>query len=482
MTKSGWYLLVPAAFFFTLNVCLADSLSFAVITGAHFALLVLLFLFFRTVDLNRVLPLIVATVSGLLFTYGILQKTLFFPRYLDLIREGNDELSRTIAIRIQSGRVFTIFTLPTLYAIVCAVLIVFTLHFLIRNKGMARLGWIFLLLAGIINLLLTQSFGGVIYLAAGTLAYLFFSGILTARVLAPTLMALFLFLFAITGLRFSEAQRLDPARLRLSNWQQAARLVAQNPLFGIGLGNYAADVSTVTRKNEARSIFAHNALLQEVAETGLLFNLFLVMLLWRYRHRIRPPSVRLSSHHLAVLVMLAIYNLIDIGTYFFAAGFLLVIALSQVYRRHSPPAARWLIPALPLALILVITSASGDALQDGRILLSRQQLSEATDAFATSLKWNPWNAAAHLGMAQVHLLNKHLDAAADAANRALEIQPGAPYGHFLLSRVRLDQERFQDALYHAERAVQRRPAHAPYARWRQSMQTIFNHEKTAGSN
>lgn len=482
MPKSGRYLMVPAAFFFTLNFSLADSLSSATISGAHFALLVLLFLFLRTVDLSRILPLVVATVSGLLFTYGILQKTLFFPRYLDLIRDGSDELSRTIAIRIQSGRVFTIFTLPTLYAIVCAVLIVYILHFLIHSRGMARLGWIFLLIAGIANLLLTQSFGGVIYLAAGTLAYLLFSGILTPRILGPTLMALFLFLFAITGLRFNEAQRLDPARLRLSNWQQAARLVAQNPLFGIGLGNYAAEVSTVTRQNEARSIFAHNALLQEVAETGLLFNLFLIMLLWRYRRHIRPPSVRPCSHHLAVLVMLAIYNLIDIGTYFLAAGFLLTIALSQVYRRQSPPATRWLIPALPLALILMAAAASQDALQAGRILLSRQQLPEAADSFATSLNWNPWNPAAHLGMVQVHLLNNHLDKAADAAKRALHIQPGAPYGHFLLSRVRLNQERFQDALYHAERAVQRRPAHAPYARWRQSLETIFNHEKTAGSH
>ncbi|HDP93808.1 MAG TPA: hypothetical protein ENN40_00420 [Candidatus Aminicenantes bacterium] len=482
MPKSGWYLLVPAAFFFILNLSLAGTVPAVVLAAGHFTLLVLLFLFFRTVELNRVLPLVVATVSGLLFVYGILQKTLLFPRYLEWIQEGTDEFSRTIAIRIQSGRIFAIFTLPTLYAIVCAVLIIYILHFLIRKNGMARLGWAMLLLAGVINLLLTQSFGGVIYLAAGTLAYLFFCGILTPRVLAPALMAIFLFLFVITGLRFSEAQRLDPARLRLSNWQQATRLVTQNPWFGIGLGNYASEVSTVTQPNEARSIYAHNALLQEVAETGLLFNLFLIMLLWRYRRRLRPVSVRLSAPHLAVLVVLAIYNLIDIGVYFFAAGFLLIIALSQVYRRHTAPATRLLLPILPLAAMLLATAISRDALQEGRILFSRQQSPQAADAFSTSLKWNPWNAAAHLGAAQVHMLNHHLDAAANAASRALEIQPGAPYGHFLLSHVRLDQERFQDALYHAERAVQRRPDHVPYARWKQSLEAIFNHEKTDGSN
>lgn len=479
MSKSGRYLLVPAAFFCVLNFSLAQTLPAAVTTGAHFGLLLLLFFFLRTVDLERVLPLVVAAVAVILFAYGILQKTLLFPRYLEWIRAGTDEFSRSIAIRVQSGRVFAIFTLPTLYAIVCAVLVLYILHFLVHSRGASRWGWALLLFSGIANLFLTQSFGGAIYLAAGILAYLFFSGILTPRVLAPTLMGLFLFLFAITGLRFSEARRLDPARLRLTNWQQAVRLIGQNPWFGIGLGNYATEVSTVTQQNEARSIYAHNALFQEIAETGLVLNLFLLLLAWRYRRRIRPRFPRLHAHHLAVLMMLIIYNLIDIGIYFFSAGFLLVLALSQIYRRRTSSAMTWLIPALPLAVILVLVSLSRDALQDGRILLARGNPAGAGNRFAAALKWNPWNPAAHLAQAQVHLIEHRLEKAANAIAQALEIQPGAPYGHFLLSRVRLEQERFQDALYHAEWATLRRPAHAPYSRWARSLQSLLQHETAA---
>ena len=476
MHKSGWYLTVPAAFLFVLNISLAGTLPPALLTAAHFALLFFIFLFFRTIDLRRILPIGIAAISGLLFTYGFLQKFWLFPRYLEWIRDGEDLLSRSIAIRIQSGRIFTIFALPTLYAIVCAVLIIYILHFLIRHRGKARWAWGGLLVAGLANLLLTQSFGGVVYLAAGVLTYLLFSGILSLRILAPALMTISLFLFVITGLRFTEARRLDPVRLRLSNWQQAVRLVQSSPLFGIGLGNYASEVSTVTRGNEARSIYAHNALLQEVAETGLLFNLFLVTILWRYRRRLRPMTVRPAAHHLAVFIILIVYNLIDIGIYFFAAGFLLVTALSQVYRRDGPPRTRWLIPALPLVVILIAGALSRDTLQEGRILLARQRFPEATASFTRSLGWNPWNSAAHMGLGMCHLLNHRLPAARLAVDRALSIQPGAPYGHFLMSRIRFAQERYQDALFHADRAALRRPGHAPYIRWATFLESLFANE------
>ena len=476
MRKSGWYLGVPAAFLFTLHLSRVGTLPAALLAAAQFGLLTLLFLFFRTFKLDRILPLAVGAVSGLLFTYGILQKLWLFPRYLEWIRGGVDPFSRSIAIRIQSGRIFTIFTLPTLYAIVCSALIIYILHFLIHRRGAARWGWGILLTAGLANLLMTQSFGGVVYLAAGTLAYLVFSGILTLRILAPVLMTLSLLFFVIAGLRFGEARRLDPARLRLSNWQQAARLVARNPLFGIGLGNYATEVSTVTHQGEARSIYAHNALLQEMAETGLIINLFLAVLLWRYRNRLRPRSIPPRAHHLAVLIVLVIYNLIDVGVYFFAAGFLLILALSQVYRRDGPPRPRLLLGALPLAIILTAAAMSRDALQAGRILLARQQLQAAESRFAASLRWNPWNASARLDRGMIQLRKRRLPAAYETVSRALRIQPGAPYGHFLMSRVRFAQERFQDALYHAEQATRRRPGYTPYARWADSIESLFTHE------
>ncbi|MCP5045550.1 MAG: O-antigen ligase family protein, partial [bacterium] len=205
----------------------------------------------------------------IVFLYGIMQKFVLFPIYLSRISPEDNFYTQAFITRIKGGRIFSIFPLPTLYAIICTVLILFIFHYMISasKTGKERFLWGTLLLAGLVNLILTQSFGGVLYLTAGGLVYLLVSGILKVKYLVPVIMVLSLFLSITIGLRFSEIRELEPIKFRYSNWKQAARIIEANPLWGAGLGNYEAKIARYTRPGEARSIYAHNFFLQFTAET-----------------------------------------------------------------------------------------------------------------------------------------------------------------------------------------------------------------------
>lgn len=95
----------------------------------YFFFLVFLFLFLRRYNLEKVLRLTVAGTSAIIFIYGILQKFVLFPIYLKTISPQEDFYTQAMITRIKGGRIFSIFPLPTLYAIICTVLILFIFTF-----------------------------------------------------------------------------------------------------------------------------------------------------------------------------------------------------------------------------------------------------------------------------------------------------------------------------------------------------------------
>lgn len=241
MMKSGWYV-VSAAFFFLLNFLAADVPTAFWQQILLFSFYIALFHLLRRIDLPRLLPPVVAGVSAIVFVYGIIQKFLLFPLYLRQL-SGETDVSpyiQTIRGIVEKGRIFSIFTLPTLFAPICGVLLLFILHYICTKHR--RLGWVVLFVLGTVNLLLTQSFGGLFYFSAAVLYYLFRNKVLPIRYFAPVVMVLSLFVFLIVGVRYAEARQAQPLRLRLANWNQALRLIAAHPWTGVGLGNYATAV------------------------------------------------------------------------------------------------------------------------------------------------------------------------------------------------------------------------------------------------
>lgn len=70
---------------------------------------------------------------------------------------------------------------------------------------------------------------------------------------------------------------------RYKNWMQAAEIIQDNPLGGVGLGNYARAIESTAE--DRSSIYAHNLFLDIAAETGILNALVVLFLIlasiWR---------------------------------------------------------------------------------------------------------------------------------------------------------------------------------------------------------
>ncbi|MCI0471906.1 MAG: O-antigen ligase family protein [Candidatus Aminicenantes bacterium] len=470
---------MPAAFFFFIILSSCGVKPRFLSRLIYFLFLLLLFLILRRFPLDRLLPPIVAGVSSILFLYGIIQKYVLFPYYLKNIAPEDNFYSQAIITRIKTGRIFSLFPLPTLYAIVCAVLILFLLHYFITTAHKkSKIWWALLLAAGLFNLILTQSFGGILYLFLGILIYLLLAKILQFKYLAPVLMVLSLFLFIIIALRFSEAKEFEPVKLRFSNWKQAARMIEAAPFWGVGLGNYEAKISYYTLSSEAKSLYAHNFFLQFPAETGVIMPCILLLFLFFSRKSLKPQHPEEKTVYIAVLAVTLLYNLIDIGFYFFSAGLMAVIALSQIYRQYPQPEnthpAKKTGPRVPvmviaalafLSLFMIIEAISENHRRTADFSEAQKDYETAAHYYEKSLKYNPYNYNAMVKLAQIDIDTGNTAAAEPLLDKALALYPDFALANYLKSRLELDKKNLFRADYYAAVAYNKNKLDQYYRQW-----------------
>jgi tetratricopeptide (TPR) repeat protein len=401
---------------------------------AYFLFLLALFFLCGRLPLEKVLAPISGGVALIVFTYGIVQKFVLFPLLLEQVGTGPSFHTQAIRTRIASGRIFAIFPLPTLYAMVCGLLLIFIVHYFFRARGVRRLFWGLLFLLGAFNLVLTQSFGGVLFFTAGMLYYLFVSGTFKTKYLAPLLMVLALVFFLVVALRFSEAREMAPAKLRFANWAQAGRLIAQAPVLGVGLGNYETAIPPFVRPGEPASIYAHNFFLQLAAETGLPLFLLLaaVCLAWlkpKLPGFLKPENALFA----AACILVLLFNLFDVGSFFFAAGICFAVALSQVARSASPARPLHFIAVALLAALLLVHAVATNRQRAGDLWLSRQEPARAEVLYRSALKLEPFSYRAWLGLASTAWERGDRPKADHALKKVLKLYPGQPYANYLLS-------------------------------------------------
>ena len=347
MQKKLFYLLI-ILIFSVINFTFSGVKPDFFVSIISILLFYIIFSLFRRVDIIGILPLITAVSSIIIFSYGIVQKYILFPYYIHSFNSGSILLPENYIERIKTGRIFSIFSLPTVYSYICSILVIILLHMLLKSEKLKKPFWLILILLGIFNLFLAGSFSSVLYITFGTLLYHYFSNLLKKKHIIIFLMSISLLFFSITANRLSEAKKLEPVKLRLSNWNQAVRIISDNPFFGVGLGNYKNIIQKYTRKYEARSIYAHNFILQFSAEVGLFTLLFLLVLLFFYRKKIFQFTTGSVNLYLPLLIITILFNLIDIGIYFFSSAILLTIILSQLYQKKNKP---WKISYILLPLI-----------------------------------------------------------------------------------------------------------------------------------
>lgn len=485
MRRSGW-IFGPAAFFLFINFAVSSVKPLFFTRLIYFLFLVFLFLILRRFNLDNILPPIVGGVSLILFLYGIFQKFFLFPFYLNHINPGDNFYSQALITRIRSGRIFSLFALPTLYAIICAILIIFIFHYLLKaDNKKNKIFWGILLLLGLFNLVLTQSFGGIIYISIGALFYLLLSQVLKFNYLAPAVMVLALFLFITVALRFSEAKELEPVKFRVSNWTQATRVINSSPFWGVGLGNYESKISYYTKSEEAKSIYAHNFFLQFTAETGIIIPCIILLFLLFSRKKwmlADPQVIKEKNVYISVFLILLVYNAIDIGFYFFPAGIAASLALSQIYPHNNnknqktkkmsiklkqAPDLVIMIIFVLLSTLLVLETIADSYQKKADFLLSQEQYTDAVSNYNKSLKINPFNYKSMVGCGYAYFSTGSDLKANMVLDRALKLYPDSAFGNYLKSKLEFKTNRFYRSFYHATAAYRKNKMNNQYRQWYQ---------------
>lgn len=246
--------------------------------------------------------------------------------------------------RLATGRAFGTLPIPGHFAALQA----FAAPFLISWLKNAR-GWRSVFPMGLLALSLAGCLASRSVLGTGLWAL---GVVLTLYRLAPrVLMVLPVFglvAFLSVVLLRQDLLRLEPLNLRAVNWRVAFWAFSQSPWIGVGLGGVGIASLSSPWGEQNITLFAHNTLLQLLAEFGLLgfpFFLTLFFLAFRLVFRLwwmeRPAAV-------ALLVVL-FHNLLDFSFYELALLFPFCL-LAGTYSEKAKTNERLFFPLLSVLL------------------------------------------------------------------------------------------------------------------------------------
>ncbi len=389
------------AFFFILNYLSALNkfayLNFSILISFLF----FSFLFIKFFLREDFLRLIINIIAPLFFIYGILQRFIIFPYLIKKIGIAQSIQEQSLLWRLKTGRIFTFFQLPTLYAYITAVLLIMLIHYFFEKKDKGRIYYLSCIIIGVLNLFLTQSYGGMAAFFIGLVFYLYVNVKSNKNFIIIAFMSFALVVFIVSVLRFEEIKDFSPVRLRWGHWKQTARAVADYPVLGMGLGNYSKTVGRYVHKGEPKSIYTHNAFWQLQSEIGVIGLLLLLSLFIAFfKDKLVPVKQRPQFY--ALLLLSLIYNFIDIGFYLIIPGF--ILSLIFAYIREDTNNFKFDEKKKYITLfffflslsVMVFIYLSDRKNIEGELLRGGEQ---AENAFKSSIRLNPFNDKAWLNLA-----------------------------------------------------------------------------------
>lgn len=100
---------------------------------------------------------------------------------------------------------------------------------------------------------------------------------------------------------------------RMKNWKEAAEIIKDHPLIGVGLGNYAATIEPTI--GERSSIYAHNIFLDIAAETGIPNGMIFLILIFVSIFRGLKSDSAIGFGLAASLVYFLVHGIFDTPFY-----------------------------------------------------------------------------------------------------------------------------------------------------------------------
>lgn len=409
---------------------------------------------------ERVLNVVIG-VASLAAAHGVYQRLFGLARTArDLRARGQPELDPYI-LRAESGRAFGPFALPSALGICLALAIPITLRLWLRCRpgGRGRILAGLLLALQAAGIWASVSYGAVASLVAAALLLLPFAGI--RRKLPALAGVLLLGAFALgLSLATRAGEGASPLILRIRNWLAAVQVLADEPLLGVGFGNFSDAYARYLGPGMNETAYVHNSYLQTAAEGGLpalgWILLGLAALASGLRRRVRVDGGRLE----AVLLVLPsaaflLHNLVDFSAYLpsLSTVFAALAGLAWQGRTaeqgggdRSPAAG-----TLHAALLLLAVGGAAWGLREAR---SRLLIEQGREHLASggvrpgirilerAARWDPGNPDPPAILAEAHLHASQLRPEGRAsgeewAKKAVALRSRRAYGHYLLSVYRL---------------------------------------------
>ncbi len=274
-----WIILTVVFSFLIVNMVLSFSPYRSVATLCYYLQIGILFFVFSKILSSRQLFFLMRCLIGiatLLSLYGLYQRAFGFDALLTFLSGSQLADVGVFIQKIQSGRVFSTFVLPSSFAGYLLLTVPLTLFFIKISRG--KRGKLLFSLCFLIQasaFLLTFSLGA---LFSFIISLIIISTITITKRKAAMLVLVVLF-FLILGSVFMSYRGIDPFHpfagqnpltLRSGNWKTALLMFKDHPFFGVGNGSFGIAFPQYREAWMNESNYAHNSYLQIVAENGLI--------------------------------------------------------------------------------------------------------------------------------------------------------------------------------------------------------------------
>ena len=503
---------LPLVIFFVLAIFYTfHSIDYAVSRDFLFYLITYLMIFFLVVQLAspRKARWIVFTVLmlGILTSlYGLYQYFWGFQEILGQINEAEFAypfpLKEEVIGRLEGGRIFSTFLLPSHFAAFLGVTIPVAMIFALTNKGWLR--YLFGLAAAVqvVALYLTKSFSGwlSLILAFGCFVFIYLAYIKRMRVryLISSLVGLVLVLASIfAGLSLQRPDnplasiQNNPLVLRALNWGTTIEIIKDNPLIGKGLDTFGLIYPSFQRPGVNVVHHSHNTYLQLGVEMGIIgivvFLWFASWLLLRSVRIFKETKDKKLKVWLGFLMIAGmaffIHNALDFEFYLPSVtlpGFaVLALAIGaqkkdKVYKIAAKKSRRLLcttvgfIATIVASLLLLFHFYGQMHFQRAKSLLdSGPYFAEGAAAeLKKAIRLDPRNSQYHhqYGVLLVQRLSRQQEGIAEV-QEAIRLSPQRHYYHFDLGMIYLVSGEKEKGLEEFKRASQLYPLNEDYHQW-----------------
>jgi hypothetical protein len=504
----------PLVIFFILAIFYTfHSIDYAVSRDFLFYLISYLVIFFLVVQISptkeaRLIVLTVIILGILTSLYGLYQYLWGFQGLLIKIK-GTETLPASISPfadeiigRLEAGRIFSTFLLPSHFAAFLGVSIPVNVAFALTNKGWVRYLFGLAIPLQVFALYLTKSFSGwlSLSLACGCFAFIYLGYI--KKVKARYLISFFAALILVLALIFAglSLQRPDnplasirnnPLALRALNWGTTIEMIGDNPLIGKGLDTFGLIYPSYQRHGVNIVHHSHNTYLQLGVEMGIIgtavFLWFACWWFWRTVRTVKETKdkklkVLLGSLMIAGMAFF-IHHAFDFEFYMPSvtlAGFA-VLALAvgaqkkdKVYKiaikknRRSLFIAVGFIGTIAASLLLLCPFYGQMHFQRAKSLLeSRPYFAETAAAeLKKAIRFDLHNSEYHhqYGVLLAQRLSRLQEGIAEV-QEAIRLSPWRHYYHFDLGMIYLVSGEKEKGLEQIKQASRFYPLHEDYHQW-----------------